>query len=132
METGRWQGADGESPTLLDRRAGKVKSDENELWLRLTRAPKLVDLIRDPWGFHGVLVKFKLEVGLEENDLLRVAEQSRRHSHADLMVANTLEDAAHHAFIGPIAGRYQKVNRGELAARLLSALERLHEERRHG
>src|SRR6478735_7625836 len=35
--------------------AGKIKSDAPELWLRLVRAPKLVDLIREPWGFKGVL-----------------------------------------------------------------------------
>ena len=58
--------------------AGKIKSDESELWMRLVRAPKLIDRVRDPWGFAGVLVKFKLEVGLTDEELLRVAERSRR------------------------------------------------------
>jgi phosphopantothenate---cysteine ligase (CTP) len=113
---------------MVDRAAGKVKSDEPELWLRLVRAPKLVDRVRSDWHFQGLLVKFKLEVGLSDDDLLAVAERSRRHSNADLMVANTLEGAAHYAFLG--ADRdYQRVSRRELAPRLLDLLEQLHRQR---
>ena len=127
-----WTGTAGGSPRLADRAAGKVKSDEPELWLRLVRAPKLIDLIRASWGFRGLLVKFKLEVGVADAALLEIAERSRLHSAADLMVANTLEGASSHAFLGPLGGAYQRVGRGELAARLLDALEVLHRERSHG
>jgi phosphopantothenate---cysteine ligase (CTP) len=130
--TGSWHSSGPESPKLVDRKAGKVKSDQAELWLRLTRAPKLVDLIRSPWGFRGLLVKFKLEVGLNEPDLLRVAENSRLHSNADLMVANTLEDSAYHAYLGLVDGGYEKVSRRELAGRLIQVVERLQGERGHG
>src|SRR5262245_21867393 len=41
-ESLQWQGP----PALIVRAAGKVKSDEPELWIRLVRAPKLVDHIR--------------------------------------------------------------------------------------
>jgi phosphopantothenoylcysteine synthetase/decarboxylase len=129
-EEGRWQ-ADG-APALIDRAAGKVKSDEPELWLRLVRAPKLIDQVRQPWGFRGLLVKFKLEVGLDDERLLAVAEQSRSHSGADLMVANTLESAARYAFLGPLEGKYPCIERHELALRLLDALEDLQRERCHG
>src|SRR5262249_53358682 len=44
--SGRWLG---EAPALVDRAAGKVKSDEPELWLRLVRAPKLIDKVRSEW-----------------------------------------------------------------------------------
>ena len=101
--------------------AGKLKSDEPELWLRLVRAPKLVDRIRTDWGFRGVLVKFKLEVGLGDDELLAVAERSRLHSGADLMVANTLEGSSACAFLG--AGEYQRVPRRALPASLLDAIE---------
>ncbi len=123
-EDGRWD-AEG-PPTLVDRRAGKVKSDEPELWLRLVRAPKLIDSIRRDWGFGGVLVKFKLEVGVADEQLLAVAEASRRHSGADLMVANTLEGAGTWAYLGPLEGAYEKVGRRELAPRLLAAVEAAH------
>jgi phosphopantothenoylcysteine synthetase/decarboxylase len=119
-------------PTLADRAAGKVKSDEPELWLRLVRAPKLIDRVRADWGFRGLLVKFKLEVGVGDDRLLEIAERSRRHSAADLMVANTLEGSASYAFLGPVAGRYERVGRRDLPARLFDALETLHRERSHG
>jgi phosphopantothenoylcysteine synthetase/decarboxylase len=127
-----WIGERGKAPALVDRGAAKVKSDEPELWLRLVRAPKLIDAVRAAWGFRGVLVKFKLEVGIGEEQLLQIAESSRRHSQADLMVANTLEGAATWALLGPVGGGYQRVSRRELPRRLLEAVEQLHTERNHG
>lgn len=108
--------------TLIDRAAGKVKSDEPEMWVRLIRAPKLVDRIRTDWGFTGVLVKFKLEVGIGDEQLLDIAERSRRHSEADLMVANTLEGASDYAYLGPLSGKYERVSRRALAGRLVDEI----------
>ena len=124
-ESGRWESEDATGPALVDRAASKVKSDEPELWLRLVRAPKLIDCIRRDWGFRGLLVKFKLEAGIRDEQLLDIAERSRTHSEADLMVANTLEGAGAYAYLGPLDGQYQRVSRRELAERLLSALEQL-------
>jgi phosphopantothenoylcysteine synthetase/decarboxylase len=126
-----WQGVGDEPPTLLPQRGGKVKSTEPELWLRLVRTPKLIDLIRPGWGFRGVLVKFKLEVGVGDEALRQIAEQSRSQSGADLLVANTLEGAGDWALLGPLAGAYPKIVRSELEARLLDEVERLHRERGH-
>jgi phosphopantothenoylcysteine synthetase/decarboxylase len=131
-EEGCWDAPAADVPCLVDVAAGKVKSDAPELWLRLVRAPKLIDLIRGEWGFRGVLVKFKLEVGVSEDRLLEVAERSRRHSDADLMVANTLEGAGLWAYVGPLAGGYRRVRRNELAECLLEAVEARHREAAHG
>jgi len=120
---GSWQAESG-PPALLDRAADKVKSDEPELWLRLTRSPKLVDLIRSDWGFRGLLVKFKLEVGVSDEHLLEIAERSRQQSAADLMVANTLEGSSVYAYVGPMNGTYERVSRRGLAPRLVEELER--------
>src|SRR5262245_20981136 len=128
---GSWHGT-GAAPGLVDRAAVKVKSDEPELWLRLVRTPKLVDLVRSAWGFRGVLVKFKLEVGVSDENLLEIAERSRRQSAADLMVANTLEGASFWALLGPLGGRYDRVIRHDLARRLLEEMERLHKEKADG
>lgn len=122
--TSQWEGRGG-TPTLTEQKAGKIKSTEPELWVRLVRAPKLIDRFRTPWGFDGILVKFKLEVGLGEEELLTVAEQSRNDSTADLMVANTLDGAKHWAYLGPIGDGYERVPRAELAERLVSAIEEL-------
>ena len=121
-----WKDAQ-QAPTMLDRTAGKVKSDDPELWLRMVRAPKLVDKIRRDWSFRGTLVKFKLEVGVSEDALLAIAEKSRLQSTADWVVANTLEGAAEWALIGN-ALRYVKVPRAELAAAVLDRIE----ESQHG
>jgi phosphopantothenoylcysteine synthetase/decarboxylase len=132
VDTAHWQGKGTLPATLSDRSAGKIKSDEPELWLRLVRTPKLVDQIRSAWNFRGILVKFKLEVDIGDEQLLEIAERSRRQSAADLMVANTLEGTASWAFLGPVAGKYQRIDRPHLANRLLVEVERLHRERTHG
>jgi phosphopantothenate-cysteine ligase/phosphopantothenoylcysteine decarboxylase/phosphopantothenate--cysteine ligase len=114
----------GERPRLVDAAAGKVKSSHDELWLRLTPTPKLVDKIRSAWGFEGVLVKFKLEVDVAQDELLAIAEASRQHSDADLMVANTLEGMRDWALVGSAAG-YERVSRAELSSQLTARCEQL-------
>ena len=107
---------------FADVSAGKVKGSYPELWLKLVPTPKLVDRIRSEWDFAGALVKFKLEVGISEEELREVAERARLRSQADLMVANTLEGMNDWALLGGAAG-YEKVPRNELADRLLDAVE---------
>ena len=82
----------------VDRAAGKVKSDEPELWLRLVRAPKLVDRVRADWGFRGVLVKFKLEVGISDD----TAARDRR---ASAPAVARRPDGRQHAGGSPPSGR---------------------------
>jgi phosphopantothenate---cysteine ligase (CTP) len=118
-----WQSE--QTPALVNRDAAKIKSAAPELWLRLKPAPKLIDKVRSAWGFRGILVKFKLEVGIGDARLLEVAEQSRVHSRADLMVANTLEGASSWAFVGPFESKYVRVERQALAARVVDAIENL-------
>lgn len=110
---------------LVDAAAGKVKSTHPELWLKLVPAPKLVDKVRTAWGFIRVLVKFKLEVGVSDADLLAVAERSRVQSGADLMCANTLEGMHDRAYVGS-RGMYRRVDRPALAGVLVEWVERLH------
>jgi phosphopantothenoylcysteine synthetase/decarboxylase len=111
--------AEAERPRLLDAAMDKVKSSHPELWLRLVPTSKLVDKIRPVWGFTGVLVKFKLEVGLSEKELQEVAERARVHSGADLMAANTLEGMHDWAIVGAGADGYRRVDRSLLADHLL-------------
>jgi phosphopantothenoylcysteine synthetase/decarboxylase len=118
-----WESATDQPPRLDSIAAGKVKSTAPEVWLRLLPAPKIIDRIRSDWQFRGVLVKFKLEVDVDETRLLEVAEASRRHSDADLMVANTLETARQWAYLGPSPEGYRRISREELPAQLLHAVE---------
>ena len=76
---------------VRDAQAGKVRSSFAEMAVLGRRTEKLVDLFRTEWGHRGMLVKFKLEVGIGTDELIRVADASRRASGADFLVANTLE-----------------------------------------
>jgi len=118
----QWHSTTGSSQ-LIDVAAGKVKSSHEELWIRMTKAPKLVDQVRSPWGFTGKLVKFKLEVGVDRPRLEAIAEASRLQSKADLMCANTLEGMLDWAILGPLNGHYIEVRRAELARRIVMELE---------
>ncbi len=112
--------------TVRHAQAGKVKSHYREMAILGQRTEKLVDLFRTAWNFRGLLVKFKLEVGLTPQELIRVAEASRRASGADYLVANTLDMVT-----GDRAGAYllsdqspQWIPRGDLPARLLSIVRK--------
>lgn len=115
---GVFESPDGESVPA----SGKVKSRHPVLWVKLVPTPKLVDKVRGEWGFTGRLVKFKLEVGVSERELLTVAEQSRLQSEADVMCANTLEGMHDWAYLGAGAD-YARIPRSELPDRLIDAVE---------
>jgi phosphopantothenoylcysteine synthetase/decarboxylase len=71
--------------------AGKVKSAYREIAFLGEQTEKLIDLFRRVWKYKGLLVKFKLEVGLSDDGLIEVAQKSRAASKADYIVANTLD-----------------------------------------
>ena len=105
---------------VKDVHAGKVKSAHREVAILGEQTEKLVDLFRTEWKHSGLLVKFKLEVGVSKDDLIRIGQSSRRSSGADYLVANTLGMVS-----GEQAGAYllsdagdEWVPRNDLPARL--------------
>jgi phosphopantothenoylcysteine synthetase/decarboxylase len=105
--------------------ADKVKSTFDEIAVTGARTVKLVDLFRTRWRFTGFLVKFKLEVGIDRDQLIRVGQASRAASGADYLVANTLDMVS-----GENAGAYlldehgqEWVPRAELADRMAGVAE---------
>ncbi len=99
--------------------SGKIGSDHKELWMKLIPTMKIVDQIRKPWGFRGKLVKFKLQVDMDDEELLRVATRSMEHSKADFIVANTLEGMNKRAYIVSHGGMHVvSVSREDLPATL--------------
>jgi phosphopantothenoylcysteine synthetase/decarboxylase len=113
----------GEPAQFVPATGGKIKGNHSELWIRMTPAPKLVDKIREPWGFTGTLVKFKLEVGLSEPELIAVGEQARTHSRANWLVANTLEGMHEWAYLLGEKTKPRKLNRNDLAKQLIQAMD---------
>jgi phosphopantothenate-cysteine ligase/phosphopantothenoylcysteine decarboxylase/phosphopantothenate--cysteine ligase len=94
--------------------SGKVGSDHDEIFLRLVPTEKIIDLIRDPWGFKGVLVKFKLQVGVADGELIEIAQKSAVHSNANMIVANCLEWMNERAYIVDASGDFVPVIRKDL------------------
>jgi phosphopantothenate---cysteine ligase (CTP) len=102
--------------------SGKISSQHDELVLKLTKTPKLIDRFRRDYRFQGLLIKFKLEVGLTTPQLLEVAEKSRLQSQADWLIANHFETRSSEAFLGNSSG-YERIERGELATRVVDILQ---------
>lgn len=82
----------------------KVRSGEEQWTLHLKRTPKVIQRIKE-WSPDVTLVGFKLEVNLEDSELLAAGRESMRKNRADLVVANDLariRDEIHPALIiGP-------------------------------
>jgi phosphopantothenate---cysteine ligase (CTP) len=122
-ETAEWP--DGmERWVVRDVQAGKVKGNHKAIAVLGERTEKLVDLFRTEWNHRGLLVKFKLEVGITREELIRIGQASRRDSGAEYLVANTLDMVE-----GPGAGAFllsdtgeEWVPRDELATRLARAV----------
>ena len=119
--TAREPAPGGERWLVRDVQTGKVKSSHDAIAVLGERTEKLVDLFRTEWRHRGLLVKFKLEVGITKDELLRIGEASRVASGADYIVANTLDMVE-----GPNAGAYllgsfghEWVPREDLSARLV-------------
>jgi len=102
--------------------SGKVGSSYERMYLELVPTRKIVDEVRG-WGFKGVLVKFKLQVGISDAELLAISRASREHSGADLIVANCLEWSRDRAYIVG-EGAEKSVDRSELPSALLDEVER--------
>ncbi|MCX6744924.1 MAG: bifunctional phosphopantothenoylcysteine decarboxylase/phosphopantothenate synthase [Candidatus Parcubacteria bacterium] len=97
----------------------KISSEHEELFLKLVPTPKLIDQIRQPWGFQGLLVKFKLQVGLPDDwALIDIARRSLDFSKADLIVANCLEWAREYAYFIDKHNNVKRTSRDDLAAEL--------------
>ena len=77
--------------TVKPAQAPKVKSNHPAIAVLGQQTEKLVDLFRSKWNHKGLLFKFKLEVGIGAEELIRIAQASRRSSGADYLVANTLK-----------------------------------------
>jgi phosphopantothenoylcysteine synthetase/decarboxylase len=105
--------------------SGKVKSNHPAIAILAEQTEKLVDLFRSKWHFTGLLVKFKLEVGISREALVEIGQKSRISSGAQYLVANTLDmvdGAGAGAFLLSDAGQ-EWVPRGQLPQRLVQIVK---------
>jgi len=111
---------------------GKTPSGRDRWEVTLVRSPKAIRKIRD-WVPDCFLVQFKLEAGLDEDELLEAAMASLRSNRADMVVANDMtqiRDEQHPAIIldedGEVLAR--PATKSEIAEQLCTILgERLAE-----
>jgi phosphopantothenoylcysteine synthetase/decarboxylase len=82
---------DTETWVVRDVQAGKVKSTHAAIAVLGEQTEKIVDLFRREWRHSGLLIKFKLEVGISQHELIQIGQASRTASGADYLVANTLD-----------------------------------------
>ena len=124
----RTPAADGtEQWTVRNVQADKVKSNHGQIAILGQATEKIIDLFRTEWRHTGLLFKFKLEVGIPKEELLKIAHQSRAASQADYLIANPLDMVE-----GQNAGAYlvsekheEFIPRPDLATRLADLL-RIH------
>lgn len=106
--------------------AGKLSSAEDELVVRMKPTVKVIDRLRE-MSPKAVLVAFKLESGLDREELFARALSTLRRSGADLVVANDtvgMGEPAHPAHFLDRHGLICSVTtRFELAGRLIELLE---------
>lgn len=92
------------SPVPLE---GKLRSDAEELVVRLRRNPKILATLRERCGDATFLVGFKLLSGASETELTRVAREQVLRDRLDLTVANDLRQirgGIHPVWLVPPAG----------------------------
>jgi phosphopantothenoylcysteine synthetase/decarboxylase len=112
--------------TVRNVQAGKIRSNHEFLAVLGEPTEKIIDLFRTRWGHQGLLVKFKLEVGIDRQQLIEVGQASRKASAADYLVANTLDMVE-----GENAGAYllsdagaEWVARADLPGRMVELTEK--------
>ncbi|MCE2614704.1 MAG: bifunctional phosphopantothenoylcysteine decarboxylase/phosphopantothenate--cysteine ligase CoaBC [Nitrosopumilus sp. (ex Thoosa mismalolli)] len=67
----------------------KIKSTKNSLNIRLKKAPKIIDLVKN-YQKDAFLIGFKAETDISQNNLIKSAQKKMRDSDADMIIANDI------------------------------------------
>ncbi len=68
-------------------KSNKISSGKKELIVKLTRTPKVINVIKNIWP-DALLVGFKLEMNKTREELIKIARGFLKRSNADLIIAN--------------------------------------------
>lgn len=108
--------------------SGKIASNKDKLTITLVKTPKVIKLLRTLWP-HALLIGFKLEVGVSQDELIERAYASLKENHADFVVANNQDEIVgenHRAYV--INPRKEVEAQGEtkydVAVKLMDVLSR--------
>ena len=67
----------------------KISSNVDNLFIKLTKTPKIIDMIKQ-WDANIKLISFKLLNGVEEEELINIAKKQLDRTNSDLVIANDL------------------------------------------
>jgi phosphopantothenoylcysteine synthetase/decarboxylase len=99
----------------------KIKSGRSRLVIRLKPTAKIVGSIRR-YARDIFLVMFKLEVGRPRGKLIKMAYEGMRRFHADLVVANNIDEISEKRHVAYIIDLNRKVTRVETKTKLAETL----------
>lgn len=80
--------------------SSKISSNADNLFIKLSKTPKIVDLIKS-WDSNINLISFKLLNNVEEEELISVAKKQLERTNSNLVIANDLskiKEGNHKAF----------------------------------
>ena len=77
--------------TPSEYRRAKIDSNQNSLEIRMDKTPKIINRLRDT-APNSMLVGFKAEVNISNDELVRTAREKLLEVNADLVVANDVGD----------------------------------------
>lgn len=80
--------------------SSKISSNADNLFIKLSKTPKIVDLIKT-WDANINLISFKLLNNVEEEELISVAKKQLERTNSSLVIANDLSkirEGNHKAF----------------------------------
>jgi len=105
---------------------GKIKSGQKNFIIKLKPTIKIVDQVKK-WDASVFLVKFKLEVNCDENELVKIAKASMQKSKADIIVANDfleMKNKKQTAFIIGNEKMKKVTTKNEIAKELLLEIQK--------
>ena len=69
--------------------SGKIKSDKNEINVKLVRAPKIINIVKNKQK-DIFLIGFKAETDISKKELVNRAKKKLKESNADMIIANDI------------------------------------------
>ena len=94
-------------------RSKKISSSEDNLFIKLKRTPKVINMIKDI-SPNTYLVGFKLLDNVSEEELINVATNLKEKNKCDLVLANDLDSIRKGTHIGYL------IKRKEIYTKLIS------------
>jgi 8-oxo-dGTP pyrophosphatase MutT (NUDIX family) len=81
---------------------GKIRSDQEELVIRMRKNPKILSTLREEAGIESFIVGFKLLSGVSDSELIETALRQVKGARTNLSVANDLQKIDFERGIHPV------------------------------